>query len=159
MSFHLDIEQKRFEMVRDTDRMLAGTVLHPEPEFFVAGVGLFGLPSAAVVFDLLPPRNLEKYLPVGLRQHVFNFVFGVTGEFEDGERVPATFAMAEFVVNTDNGVMSVSPDYIIAGELRFGSGGPAPVEQLVAEVVDPEGDGGGGGPRWGTRNTAYLESR
>ena len=167
---HMDIDQSRFELIPDLEAAVEGTASDVGPELLIVGIGVFGVPAVGMVYDLIPPLEPEKYLPVGLRQPVFNFVFAPRGEFSDGDTFRMEFVQADFsAVNPDPEVAGRScieafPDFSIGGEIRFGTGDLAPVEGLAAEIVTPEGDGGGAqdspekGVRLSWRNGGLYDS-
>jgi hypothetical protein len=148
IGLHLEIDQTRFELVPDLEASIEGTVSHAEPEVLLIGSNPRGSPAAGILWDFLPPREPEKDLPVGLRQKVFNFIFRTRGHFAEGDtfpvhlfREPGVKGSTSFSVSS----VSVAPDLLIGGEIRFGSTGPARVEELEGEIVGPEGGGGGAG--------------
>ncbi|MBI4604051.1 MAG: hypothetical protein HY721_19010 [Planctomycetes bacterium] len=135
---HLEIELDRLTYRTDPQTALEGTVLHPRTEGVYMGMGWKGLPSVGVIFDAFPPIEPEKQVPAGLRQLVFRFPFRPSGAFADGESLPASIGYGSFVAygpaGTAGGAMSYSPDLVVPGEVRFGTGGPAPVRGLAAAV-------------------------
>jgi hypothetical protein len=142
----LEVDTARFKPRLGMKEALAGTVGYPEPEFFAGGPNGWpcGFPILSVIYDFNAPRNPEKYLPVGLRQHVMNFVLEPQGTFADGE----TFELpARAAVFTVSGAKSRYPDVVIPGMVRFGSGGLPAVGHLAARLAAPAGGGAAGGAK------------
>ncbi|MBI4603600.1 MAG: hypothetical protein HY721_16735 [Planctomycetes bacterium] len=152
---HLRIDLSRLEYLLDLDAAIDGTVLHPEPEVFRMGIGILGLPSVGIIFDVLPPVQDEKLLSPGLRQLIFHFPFRIRGSFAEGETLPVSVEQGSFGIDPGTGVTSVQPDLFLAGQVRFGSGGPPPVKNLRAK---PGGAGGGAGagPGRGEKDVAVT---
>jgi hypothetical protein len=138
--FCLDIDSERFKFRTNMAVGMAGTAGIHEPELISMGAqGACGFPAVGVAYDFNAPRNPEKYLQVGVRQHIFNFVFEPIGTFSDGDTfdvsvVSPTFTLVETI--------SQRPDVQILGQIRFGTGGPQAVKKLSAQSA---GGGGGGG--------------
>jgi hypothetical protein len=141
----VDLDSEQFQVVPDRQAALAGTAGFPEPELFLMGLGGLGFPAAGVGYDALPPRDPEKHLAVGLRQHVVTFVFRPLGEFADGDRFPVRFQQGGVGVrdlNSDR-VIEQNPQTLIPGEIRFGTSHPAAVRDLEAVALDADPDGTG----------------
>lgn len=143
----LDFDESRFQFVLDLRGALAGTVGHPSPELFAMGpIGACGHPVAAVVYDYNPPREEEKDLPVGLRQHIFNVTLRPVGPFAPGETFLVSLVRGRIggTTLTVRGGQTVQGVISISGQIRLGSTGVAPVEDLDGGVAG-EGEGGGAG--------------
>ncbi len=133
------------KLVREVELSLLGTVSNFDPEFVRVGPGPHDGPAVGVLFDFLPPSEPEKDLPPGLRQHVFNWVFDIEpGTFRDGDVVDLPLISSIFTVRPPT---TVPPDSLINGQIRFGAGAVAAVENLNAELIPAAAgaDGGGGG--------------
>jgi hypothetical protein len=143
---YLNTSQARFEVIRDVAAALAGTVGPADPEFFAMGIGAgqSAGPAAGVVYDYHAPKDPEKKLQVGLRQHILSFILAPTTAFSDGEVVPILFDGGGFT----NLGMTQNVGRYIPGQIRFGSAGPAAVRGLRAAVAAVAAGigGGGGGP-------------
>ena len=160
----LEVPNDRLAIVRSLGPIFADTVWIHDPEFVGVGVsGATGFPAAGVLYDNLPPNQPEKDLPAGLRQYVLNFVFRPLGEFADGEVIDVKLLTASFSVRTESTTVSVAPDALIPGQIRFGTAGPAPVEQLAAAALAAAdgagagGDGDAGGVLLAWRNADVYE--
>ncbi len=140
----LDLDPDAFTVVQDEVLALDGTVAHVESEFALMGRGPHGGPAAGVIGDYFPPLNPEKNFPPGLRQPVFHFSFDVPeGRFADGDVVAVTFHGGSFA-SLDS--RAIFPSVRLGAEIHFGSGGPAPVDNLIAQVAGgAAGDGGAAG--------------
>jgi hypothetical protein len=141
---HLEIDLSRFEYIADVELGIEGTVTHPEPEMIQTGIGMHLLPALGVIYDVLPPTNPEKNLASGLRQLVYRFPFRPVGAFKDGDVFPVSIRQGSIGINGPGGVDSVRPITLLGGEIRFGTGAVAPVEDLVARAAP---GGGGAGSR------------
>jgi len=148
LGFCLQIDATRFKFVRDFDAAIEGTVGDPNPEFLAMGAqGACGHPAAGLIYDYNPPRNPEKNLQVGLRQHVLSFIFSPIGSPAPGETFDVE--LLSHVVAGQTSFIAPSgqtqlADVLIPGRVRFGSTGVNAVKDLEAEVAHG-GDGGGGG--------------
>ena len=133
---YLELPNDRFTLSRSIERTLEGTAWLPNPEFIGIGLsGLTGFPAAGILYDHLPPNEAEKDLPAGLRQHVLNFVFAPTGEFEDGEVIDVDIIRASFSIRGPGSATSLAPDALIPSRIFMGRAGPRAVENLVAVLL------------------------
>ena len=124
-------------------------------------VNFVGAPAIGIVYDLFPPREPEKDLPPGLRQHVFNFIFDVAADVSDGDTFSVSFLGGSFTCRPPAGrpAFSQKPDFYLSGEIRFGSGGPEPVENLEAEVSPHKSAAEGSGGSVDSGNDVLLSWR
>ncbi|MBI4585628.1 MAG: hypothetical protein HY717_16575 [Planctomycetes bacterium] len=142
----VEIDETRFEVVNDPAGAIAGTAAHPESEVIIIGRDRGQHPVFVLIPDYNPPRQLEKNIPPGVRQHVFNILLKPRSELLDGEMFPLALVKPEgypccrssFTV----GGRSVYPDILIDGRIQAGSGVVAEVKRLKAEVVKGDGRGG-----------------
>ena len=145
---YIDMDMSRLELIWDREAALEDTVGHPDPEFFAMGIsGAYqtSVPATGIVWDYFNPREEEKDLSVGLRQHVVNFIFQPNGVFTEGETVTVSFHGGSFTLPP---ATAQKTGLFIPGQIRFGAAGPEPVENLQALVAaegNEGGDGGGGG--------------
>ena len=158
----LDISLEGLRLVRNIELSLADTAGHPEPEFVGIGLsGVTGLPAAGIIYDARAPFG-GKDLPVGLHQHGFNYIFRVTGDFEDGDVVPVGLLRGQFTLQVGDTAISQAPDVLIGGSIRFGTGPAQPVDDLTAEVTSGASGGGANAsptPGGGASGAVHLEWR
>ena len=135
-------DRSRFTVVPDLAGAVEGTV-GSDPEFLVHGPGYHGPCDfrGALIYDLNFPRQPEKDLAPGLRQHVFNFILSPVGPMEAGETFTAELDAAASGLGTPT-QDTVRPDVTIPGTIRFGSSNVPPVENLQSQAA---GQGSGGG--------------
>ena len=89
----LGVDLDRFELIRDREAALAGTV-GPTPEFL--GIGFnphTGDPFMGIQFEGFPPPGND--LQPGLRQHVINLVLRPKRDSADGESFPVAAPICE----------------------------------------------------------------
>lgn len=151
ISYCIDIDMSSFTLIEEPELSFQGVAWNPAHEFFeqhFVGPGCAG-PVAGLVYDMFPPPETDKDLPVGLRQHVLNFVFEPTRPFEDGETVPvAPSPGSSFMARYPSKPLTTidaRPTAVVPGEIRFGSGGLRAVADLEARVARGEGGGASGG--------------
>jgi hypothetical protein len=143
----MGIDNDRFRLKSSQALALAGTVGYPEPELFSMGaLGACGFPAAGIIYDFNAPRNPEKYLQVGVRQHIFSLVLEPRGSFSDGDTFGVFLAYSSFGNTTFTlpSGQSQAPDVSIPGQIRFGSGGPQAVKKLNARIAGGAGGGAAG---------------
>lgn len=143
LDVYLEMDTSHFELVRDPERELAGTMGAPDPEYYLMGArGRTGGPAFGLIWDYHAPTQVEKDLSPGLRQHVVSFVWEIVDPVPEGTVLPVRIVEGNFTLR---GGVSQPVETYVPGEIRFGGGGPAPVEILEAHIDAPPGRGDGGG--------------
>jgi len=151
---YLGIDTSIFSLHRDIDLSLQGAVGNPNPEYFLMGISgaIPGAPACGMLWDFHAPAEPEKDLPPGIRQQVVSFPFDVAQTVEEGVDYPVTFQGGSCSLR---GAITQRVDLYLPGQIRFGAGPVAPVENLIGEAVepgDPETGEGGGAAQASTRD-------
>ena len=164
VGMHLDVSGAPLEFVRDIDPSLARTLSDVEPELVALGIGVEGVPSVGIIYDLMPPRQEYKVLHPGVRQLVFRFRFTVQGPLVEGDVFPLQLVGRSSFCSEVNGFSEdFRPTFLVPGEIRV-LDSTAQAEAIIGLAGSPIGDGGvavNGAPpgvrlRW--RTTRQLDS-